>query len=62
LKGLVVREPSAGATPLFVFDAGYDPLQLALELGNPPAAILGRLRRGRCFNAALPPTRALTHA
>jgi hypothetical protein len=35
--------------PLFVFDAGYDPVQLATGLGDARAAILVRLRKGRCF-------------
>lgn len=41
--------------PLFVFDvvfdAGYDPIQLALDLGEAPVAVLVRLRRDRCFYA-----------
>lgn len=40
--------------PLFVFDAGYDPIQLALDLGNlneDSVAMLVRLRRNRCFYA-----------
>jgi hypothetical protein len=44
---------SAGSdqVPVFVFDAGYEPSQLAEELGNSNsrAAILVRLRSGRCF-------------
>jgi len=40
-------------SPLFVFDAGYDPVQLAEELVNSSLAasvsILVRLRSGRCF-------------
>lgn len=55
IKGLVARLPAAGIPPLFVFDAGYDPLQLALDLGDTPAAVLVRLRRGRCFYADPPP-------
>jgi DDE superfamily endonuclease len=51
IKDLVARRPAGGAAPLFVFDAGYDPLQLTLALGDTPAAILVRLRRGRCFYA-----------
>ncbi len=51
IKAMVARRPVGGSAPLFVFDAGYDPLQLALELGETPAAILIRLRRGRCFYA-----------
>jgi hypothetical protein len=40
--------------PLFVFDAGYDPIQLALDLGvlnERSIAVLVRLRRNRCFYA-----------
>jgi hypothetical protein len=51
ITALVARLPVAGPAPLFVFDAGYDPLQLALELEETRAAILVRLRRGRCFYA-----------
>jgi hypothetical protein len=51
IKALVARLPADGAVPLFVFAAGYDPLQLASDLGDTPAAILVRLRRGRCFYA-----------
>lgn len=54
IKDLLSRLPASAAAPLFVFDAGYDPLQLADELGDTPAAILVRLRRGRCFYADPP--------
>jgi hypothetical protein len=37
--------------PLFVFDAGYDPVKLALGLAETPAALLVRLRSDRCFYA-----------
>jgi hypothetical protein len=50
IKRLLPRLPTA-AIPLFVFDAGYDPLQLALDLGEAPVATLVRLRAGRCFYA-----------
>jgi len=57
MKRLVAHVPPGrnGAAPRFVFDAGDDPLQLALELGDTPAAILVRLRRGRCCYADPPP-------
>jgi len=47
-------EPSPSQAPVFVFDAGYEPAQLAEELDNSNspaahAAILVRLRSGRCF-------------
>lgn len=37
--------------PLFVFDAGYDPVQLAQELDDTPVQVLVRLRKDRCFYA-----------
>jgi hypothetical protein len=43
--------PPAVALPWFVFDAGYDPVQLTQALGDAHAAILVRLRAGRCFYA-----------
>jgi hypothetical protein len=55
IKTLLQRLPVFGVAPLFVFDAGYDPLQLADELGDAPAAILVRLRRGRCVSTDPPP-------
>jgi hypothetical protein len=55
VAALVARLPADAPPPLFVFDAGYDPLQLALELGETRAAILVRLRRGRCFYAEAAP-------
>lgn len=39
------------STPVFVFDAGYDPMALALGLETTPTAILVRLRSNRCFYA-----------
>ncbi len=43
---------SEGGVPLFVFDAGYDdPVQLQRGLAGRRAAILVRLRAGRCFYA-----------
>ena len=39
------------AAPLFVFDAGYDPLKLHQGLEGCPCQILVRLRAGRRFYA-----------
>lgn len=50
------RAPDA-AVPLFVFDAGYDPVQLTQGLAGLPAAILVRLRADRCFYADPPPAK-----
>jgi len=48
---LVQHLPSAELMPLFVFDAGYDPVQLTQAVPT-TSAILVRLRRDRCFYAA----------
>ena len=42
------KEGSA-TTPLFVFDAGYDPVKLQQGLEGRPCQILVRLRAGRRF-------------
>jgi hypothetical protein len=54
VHALLQRLP-AGQAPLFVFDAGYDPVQLGQGLAGTGAAILVRLRAGRCFYADPPP-------
>jgi hypothetical protein len=54
IRALLPDLPGAhvdGTVPWFVFDAGYDPVQLTQALGETPAAILVRLRAGRCFYA-----------
>jgi hypothetical protein len=44
--------PSTDARPpIFSFDAGYDPVQLSLALGDESVGLLVRLRAGRCFYA-----------
>ena len=54
VRALLQRLPASQA-PLFVFDAGYDPVQLGQGLAGTGAAILVRLRAGRCFYADPPP-------
>ena len=49
IQRLCRRLPGAGPVPLFVFDAGYDPVALSLGLAATRAAILVRLRSDRCF-------------
>ncbi len=49
IKDLRRRLPAEGPVPLFVFDAGYDPVQLTLDLEGVPVATLVRLRKDRCF-------------
>jgi hypothetical protein len=52
---LLERLATNGAVPLFVFDAGYDPVQIQQGLGDSRAQLLVRLRAGRCFYADPPP-------
>jgi hypothetical protein len=54
IQALLLRLPRSRVEPLFVFDAGYDPLQLADGLRDIQAAILVRLRSNRCFYADVP--------
>ena len=43
------EEGTAATTPLFVFDAGYDPVKVQQGLEGSPCQILVRLRAGRRF-------------
>ena len=49
VKALLGRLGKQGAAPLFVFDAGYDPVKLQLGLEGSACQILVRLRAGRRF-------------
>jgi DDE superfamily endonuclease len=49
VKAFLGRSPTEGAVPLFVFDAGYDPVKLQRGLEGSPCQILVRLRAGRRF-------------
>ncbi|MDP9353026.1 MAG: transposase [Chloroflexota bacterium] len=49
IKNLLDREPPCDHAPLFVFDAGYDTVQLSQGLEDAQASILVRLRSDRCF-------------
>ncbi len=51
IKGLLGRSTRGNGIPLFVFDAGYDPVKLQQGLEGSPCQILARLRAGRCFYA-----------
>ena len=46
---LVGRLPDDGPLPLFVFDAGYDPIALGAGLADARAAVLVRIRSDRVF-------------
>jgi hypothetical protein len=49
VKALLDRLGKVGPAPLFVFDAGYDPVKLQQGLEGSPCQILVRLRAGRRF-------------
>jgi hypothetical protein len=51
VKAFLRRSPEEGVAPLFVFDAGYDPVKVQQELEKSPCQILLRLRAGRRFYA-----------
>jgi hypothetical protein len=52
VRVLVQRPPEPEALPIFVFDAGYDPVKLQRALEGCPARILVRLHSNRVFYAA----------
>ncbi len=60
IKEVARHLPADGPVPLFVFDAGYDSVQLALDLGEARVATLVRLRKNRCFYADPDPAAAAT--
>ena len=49
VRRLVDRLPADGEVPLFVFDAGYDPIALAHGLADTRAQVLCRIRDDRVF-------------
>lgn len=51
VRDLVGRIPQEGASPLFVFDAGYDPVKLQKLLEDHEAQLLVRLHSNRIFYA-----------
>ncbi len=57
VKRLVGLLGGAGATPMFVFDAGYDPIALSAGLADTRAQVLVRIRSDRVFHPDPPPRR-----
>lgn len=58
VKALVGRIGKTETVPLFVFDAGYDPIGLSVDLGGTRAQVLVRLRSDRVFYTDPPEQRA----
>lgn len=56
IRALMGRLPEPGAVPIFVFDAGYDPVKLQRGLEGCPARILVRLHSNRVFYAKPEPS------
>jgi len=52
VRDLLVRLPHQSAPPVFVFDAGYDPVKLQRGLESSRAHVLVRLHSNRTFYAA----------
>jgi hypothetical protein len=50
IAAFLPHQQTTDPLPWFLFDAGYDPVQLTQALGDTPAALLVRLRSGRCFS------------
>lgn len=53
---VLLGRPGTDKPPIFVFDAGYDSVQLQQGVEETCAAVLVRLRSGRCFYANATPT------
>jgi hypothetical protein len=51
VKAFLRLSPEEGVAPLFVFDAGYDPVKVQQGLEGVPCQVLVRLRAGRRFYA-----------
>jgi DDE superfamily endonuclease len=57
IRAVVGRLGGTGGAPIFVFDAGYDPIALTVDLADAAVAVLVRIRCDRVFYAApAPPT------
>jgi len=55
IRRLIEALPEDREVPLFVFDAGYDPIALGYELNNTRAHLLTRIREDRVFYTDPPP-------
>jgi hypothetical protein len=55
IRALTGRLRAAETAPLFVFDAGYDPIALTVDLADAAVTILVRIRSDRVFYAAPTP-------
>src|SRR5215218_3816454 len=49
IRALTGRLDAGGTVPMFVFDAGYDPIALTVDLADAAVAVLVRIRSDRVF-------------
>jgi hypothetical protein len=61
VRSLVGRLPAGDEVPLFVFDAGYDPIRVGHGLADTRAQVLVRIRNDRVFYTDPPPRPAHTN-
>jgi hypothetical protein len=55
IRRLIDLLPNNGEVPVFVFDAGYDPIAIGHDLGGERAEVLCRIRDDRVFYCDPPP-------
>jgi hypothetical protein len=55
IRRLIALLPGGDEIPMFVFDAGYDPIAIGYELASARVQVLCRIRDDRVFHAAAPP-------
>ncbi|MFP5489629.1 MAG: transposase, partial [Acidimicrobiia bacterium] len=60
VRRLVERLDDTSEAPLFVFDAGYDPIALGYELADTACEVLCRIRDDRVFHTDPPPRTSST--
>ncbi|MCI2422693.1 transposase [Saccharopolyspora sp. K220] len=58
IRTLLGRLQDTGGFPVFVFDAGYDPIALSWELRGDRAQVLVRIKNDRVFHGPAPAVRA----
>ncbi|HEV2887217.1 MAG TPA: transposase [Jatrophihabitans sp.] len=62
IRALTARLRGRKVVPLFVFDAGYDPIALTVDLADAAVAVLVRIRSDRVFYTNRPPERPASWA
>jgi hypothetical protein len=55
IRAFLRQRGAEKSSPVFSFDAGYEPVHLGIALAGLDGSALVRLRAGRCFSADPPP-------